>query len=176
MKRLVLIAAAAGLTLLSACATPTPYQAAVPGSGYRTGYSDMRIEDDRYRISFSGNDLTSRQTVENYMLYHAAELTLNAGYAYFTFDDRETDARTYYRTSFIAPGFGPFDYPYYWRPYYWSSWNFGPSWRTVEFIPGTRYTAYSEIVLLTPEQANNNPQAIPAAEALARLGPLEKRG
>jgi hypothetical protein len=158
---------------LAACETGPTYRPRGPGEV--VGYRDRQIAPNRYRVSFAGGSATTREDVEDYLLRRAAEVTLGAGYAYFTFDDRGTDARTYYRTAFITPGFGPFDYPYYWRPYYWSSWEFGPSWRTGEFIPVTRYTAYSEIVMLTPEQAENNPQAISAADALARLRPLEPR-
>ena len=47
------------------------------GRGY--GFSEQRIEDDRYRITFRGNSSTSRETVENSLLYRAAELTVQTG-------------------------------------------------------------------------------------------------
>ncbi len=42
-----------------------------------------------------------------------------------------------------------------------------------EIIPVTRYTAYAEIVMLPPDQASNNPEAISAREVLDRLVPAE---
>ncbi|MEI9905187.1 MAG: hypothetical protein WDN06_15415 [Asticcacaulis sp.] len=96
MKTLTLaLMAAASLTLLSACATPTPYQAALTTHGYNPGYSDTKLEDNRYRLSFAGNDLTKRETVENYLLYRAAELTLDSGYDWFEVVNRGTDEKTH---------------------------------------------------------------------------------
>jgi len=65
------VALAAGLT---ACATPTPYQPNIRGQAASGGYSEVRIEPDRFRVNFAGNSLTSRETVEGYLLFRAAEL------------------------------------------------------------------------------------------------------
>ena len=74
--------------LLGACARdPTPYQPAVDGYGY----SEQRIENNRFWVTFEGNDFTKADTVQKYLLYHAAELTLNYGYDYFTVVDRNMD-------------------------------------------------------------------------------------
>ena len=56
----VLLAAVAALAL-SACATATPYQP-VGASGARGGYAEQRLENDRFRVSFSGNSVTSKRT------------------------------------------------------------------------------------------------------------------
>lgn len=97
----------AGATLLAACASsgPTPYQPA--SANYSRGYTETKIEDTRYRISFKGNALTERETVENYMLYRAAELTLQSGYDTFTISNRDTDKdkRTRYNGGFYGPRF-----------------------------------------------------------------------
>ena len=78
--------AAATLCLLAACASgPTPYQQARDGFGY----SEQQIEDNRYRVSFAGNSATSRQTVEDYLLYRAAELTVQTGHDWFEVVDRD---------------------------------------------------------------------------------------
>ena len=58
---------------LAACATATPYQ---PLRGSGGGFTEQRLQPDRYRVAFVGNDYTSRQRVENYLLYRAAELTV----------------------------------------------------------------------------------------------------
>ncbi len=66
---------------LAACAKPTSYHPAeVAGSN---GYAEQQIDKNQYRISFAGNGLTTRKTVDLYLLYRAAELTKENGYDYF---------------------------------------------------------------------------------------------
>lgn len=102
MKRISLAAALAGLALLGACATATPYQAS---TGADRGYSEQKIEDNRYQVEFAGNSLTDRKTVETYLLYRAAELTKQNGYDHFRVVRRDTDANT--RVTSTAP-YDPF--------------------------------------------------------------------
>ncbi len=105
--------AAAGLALGS-CMTATPYQPAVGTGSYRTGYSDEAIESDRFRVSFAGNSLTSRETVERYLLYRAAELTLQKGFDHFVLVSRDTETKTNtYVDQRWGPSYGPWGY---WRP------------------------------------------------------------
>ena len=121
---------ATGAVGLGGCVSPTPYQPAVRGSATSGGYSETRIEPDRWRVDFAGNSMTSRETVEGYLLFRAAELTLQNGYDWFSVVDRQTDAkqRTYVEPDplyhpWYGAGFG------YWRP----SWRFrgrGFGWRT----------------------------------------------
>ena len=72
MKRALIAVAAAALTL-SACETATPYQ---PISAQHAtasgGYSEQQIEANRWKVEFAGNSLTSRQTVERYLLFRSA--------------------------------------------------------------------------------------------------------
>lgn len=165
------------LLLLAACQTGPAYRPRGPGE--TVGYTDRQISATRYRVTFAGSSGSRREDVEDYLMRRAAEVTVEAGYDYFTFDDRDTEARTYYRTTFLTdPAYDPrFGGPFYgrfgyYRPYYWSSYDFGGG----DIIPVTRYTAYSEIVLLTAEQARNNADAIPAREVLARLVPPAPAG
>ena len=173
------ILAAAGL---SACATATPYQPNVRGNAASGGYSDYRIADNRFKVSFSGNSLTSRDTVERYLLFRAAELTLAQGYDGFVLADREVnrDSRTYY-----DPPPGPrFGYGYgYWRP----SWRyFGPryGWRAwdpwygsrfwadeMDMRTVTRYEANAEIVMYKGRSPAPAEQSFDAREVVANLGP-----
>ena len=72
-----LTAPIAGLVLaaaLAGCATTTAYQPRTANSAQ--GYADTRLEDNRFRVTFSGNTATSRETVETYLLYRAAALAL----------------------------------------------------------------------------------------------------
>lgn len=102
-----LIPALAACAVLGACATATPYQPAVNSNG---GYENQQIESNRWALSFSGNSLTDRRTVESYLLYRAAELTTQNGFDNFQIVNRETDTRS----RFIATGFSsPFFYNFY---------------------------------------------------------------
>ncbi len=72
---------------LAACAKPTPYQPA-PAPGL-DGYAETALGADQYRISFTGNGITTRKTVDLYLLYRAAELTQEKGFDYFIVGNRQ---------------------------------------------------------------------------------------
>jgi hypothetical protein len=183
--RLAKPAAAALLLALgvSACATGPVY---VPrGPGQSVGYTDQRLTENRFRVTFSGNSATRREEVEDHLMRRAAEVTLQNGFSHFVFDARDTEGETYYRSSFIPRSYLGFGYglgPRYWRRPYWgprfgyySSFGFGHPWWGYDHFdayPITRYHAYSEIITLTPEQAQNQPEALDARQILASLPPL----
>jgi hypothetical protein len=77
MRRILLLAFA-----IAGCATAvgTPYQAA-DRQGF--GFSETRIESDRYRITFAGDGATSAADVEDYALLRAAEIAIANGYEWF---------------------------------------------------------------------------------------------
>ncbi len=83
MKNKISIGFTAGLLFLAACSSPTRYVAdPEPGLGH-FGYSEVRIDSVSYEVTFSGNYETAPQTVEQYTLYRAAELTVGSGFDYF---------------------------------------------------------------------------------------------
>lgn len=118
MKRLALFAAAAAAIALAGCEHATPYQPLGTGGAFHSGgYTDQQLEANRWTVTFSGNSLTSRQTVERYLLYRAAELTVQQGDDWFTTVDRNTERKTDY------VGFDDdFGYGAGWGGY------FGPRW------------------------------------------------
>lgn len=161
---------AAGLALaLAGCASPTPFQPRLQGQ--LTGYTDFELAPNRYRVTFDGNSATPRTTVESYLLLRAAEVARAAGYNHFMFDTRNTRANTTYHAMPSLPPdpwFGP---PWYGRYYpYWGGWGFAYQ-PAMDVVASTRYQAYAEIVLLTPEQAAKEPRAIDAGAVISRLGP-----
>lgn len=87
---------------LAACATATPYQPAAKG----LGYSEQKIESNRYKVSFVGNSATPREAVDNYLMYRAAEVTLSNGYDYFVVTDRSTDVNAERSGSNSSVGIG----------------------------------------------------------------------
>lgn len=183
---LALAAALAGSAALAGCMTATPYQPATNSS--RTGFSDEQIESNRFRVSFAGNSLTARETVERYLLYRAAELTVQRGFDHFVLVTRDTETRTdTYRTpgAFGGGGFyggGPWGY---WSP----SWRFyrGPRWgwrsydpfwddpfwrsRDWDYRTVRQYEAMAEIVTGRGPKPGDNVRAFDAREVLERLGP-----
>ena len=139
---------------------PTPYQPAADGYGY----SEQQIEDNRYRVTFAGNDLTQSDTVQNYLLYRAAELTLDHGYDYFTVVDRNLDRSTRYWGT-TDPQFG--------TGYYTRSGNFvsGLGFSTYSAQPIDSYTAYADVVMFKGEKPAADVNAYDARSVLRQLGP-----
>ena len=157
--------------LLTACMSPTPYQPRLEGQS--TGYTDRALTQNRYRVTFTGNSATPRETVESYLLLRAAEVTRAAGFTSFMFDTRNTKANHSYQT--IPYGPDPFWGPGYgWgRRGYWGyrgGWGF-PYEPNYDVVVHTNYDAYAEIVMLSPDQAAREPRAISAADVITRLGP-----
>ncbi len=186
MKRVLFTAAAIAVGLgLAACETATPYVPAPPGpaaNGY--GYRDTKIDSTHWRVSFSGNSVTSRETVDKYLLYRAAELTLQQGFDWFQASDRATDKKTnfygtdpYYGSPFgVAYGWG-------WRPYWgfggpwgwrrWDPWG-GPWGGGIDIQQVNRFEASAEIVM-GHGPAPEGQRVFNAHEVVQNLGPSIER-
>jgi hypothetical protein len=162
--RTLLLALAVGA--LSACATQTAYQPASPQTeGY--GYHEQTIEANRVRISFRGNSLTDRETVENYLLFRAAEITLAQGKDYFVIADRDTQSNSrLVATDFDRSRFGYrfFSRRHGWAPFYDPFWDDPSAYREV-----TRYEAFAEITMASGRKPADNPNAFDAHEVQANL-------
>ncbi|MFI4966823.1 MAG: CC0125/CC1285 family lipoprotein [Caulobacterales bacterium] len=169
---------------LSACVSPTPYQPAARGNATAGGYSETRIEPNRWRVNFSGNSMTSRATVEGYLLFRAAELTLQNGDDWFSIVDRHTDdkTRTYVQPDplyhpWYGPGFG------YWRPAWrfrgrgfgWRTWDpyFGdPFWAdSVDVQTIQNFEASAEIITHKGAKPADDPRAFDARAVVDNLRP-----
>lgn len=59
-------------------------------SARATGFSEQRLETNRWRITFTGGSSTPAAVVEDYALLRAADLTLSMGFEWFTVAGRET--------------------------------------------------------------------------------------
>ncbi len=102
-------------TVLAACATSTPYQ---PQDRFGFGYAEQLLETDRYRVSYSGNSSTTRETVETYLLYRAAELTLETGNDYFIVQQQDTERRERIVSTYHPPIYPGFSYSIYGGSYW----------------------------------------------------------
>jgi hypothetical protein len=101
MNKLLLIVAT---LCLCACASRSPYAEATGARDY--GYSETRLTDNRYRISFRGNANTSQDEVKDMALLRASELTLLNDYDWFRVVDQDTD-ETGTATVFPSTSVGP---------------------------------------------------------------------
>jgi hypothetical protein len=170
----------AGALATTACAVgPTPYQPATAGSQIRGGYSDQQIEANRFSVTFAGNSYTSRETVERYLLYRAAQLTVERGFDHFILVDRNTDKQT---RTYVDRPFGGYAGFGYWSPHWryygggfgWRSWD--PFWgdpffdRTMDVRTIDRYEATAEI-LVGRGPKPDNVRAFDARSVLQNLGP-----
>jgi hypothetical protein len=183
-RKTIVFAAAVALSAgLAACATPTPYQPVAMKGATQGGYSEVRLEPERYRVNFAGNSLTSRETVEGYLLFRAAELTVQSGYDWFAVVDRDTDKKTrtyvepdpFYRPWYGAYGFWRPSWRYYGRGYGWRGWD--PFWgdpfwadrvdvRTIE-----RFEASAEILMHKGAKPEGDPSAFDARAVIENLRP-----
>ena len=187
-RKLMLATAASGALLLGACASETTYRPAT-GQGFsRTGFTDSQVEQNRFLVSFAGNSSTPRDTVERYLLFRAAEITLQQGGDYFVMTGRDTDlqSRTYTTGGFNS-GLGYGGFGGYWGPswrYYgggfgygrgfgWSPWYGGGFGAFNDFDVQTvqRYEASAEIVVGRGPIPRNNLRAFDARQVVDRIGP-----
>jgi len=164
------LAALFAVSLLAGCETTTIPEYKPRTAGELVGYTDLQLTPNRYRVSFSGSTASTRDDVEQYLLRRAAEVTLQTGHTAFMLTNRDTERDNYY-PGYAGDGYfgGPYYYAYPYRSWYGSYGNYpyygGNPWSA------TSYSAYAEIVMFSPEEARNNPQAIDAAGLLRRLQP-----
>ena len=150
--------AAAGLVLLlSGCLSPTPFQPAEHGAD---GYNVERLEQDRFRIRFAGNEATSAQQVEDSLSYLAAQVTLRNDADYYLLVSDKID-----RTSIYDPlgSRGPDDVLHCCRPH--------PRGATSH-----EFEATAEIVIVKGSAVRESPAAYDAREVAERLRPRMARG
>lgn len=173
---------------LAGCVSATPYQPDIAGQRVSGGYSETQIGDNRYRVTFAGNCLTSRDRVEGYLMYRAAELTLEKGFDWFLIVDRltERDARTYVHPDpLYRPWYGA-DYGY-WRPH-WRYYREGIGWRTwhpewgdpfwadrVRVTTVEEFEAQAEIVMHRGALPAGEDRAFDARRVIADLEPIIER-
>ena len=170
MKPILTALGLAALLTVSACATATPYQPKAASGLSSGGYSDLKITSDRYRISFEGNSVTDRDTVERYLLYRAAEVTVREGADWFMLTNRRTDTDTRRVSSGpMMHGWAP-EWEYLGR----GRWALFPSYdrfwgADFDYNEYTRYRANAEILLGKGPKPANDPSVFDAREVAANL-------
>ncbi|BCW87822.1 hypothetical protein sos41_09530 [Alphaproteobacteria bacterium SO-S41] len=165
------LAAAAALSLaLGACATTPLYAPQV--SERSAGYAEQKLDNNQYRVSFTGRRSTSRARVEDGLMLRAAEVTQQSGFSHFIIATRETEQeRTGPRRTFMGGPefFGMYGFGYGRGRYGW----YDPFWYNVGWYDNDRYddrfVATADIAMLSTAEARGNPQAVDAAEVIANL-------
>ncbi|MEM0942733.1 MAG: hypothetical protein AAGI70_02185 [Pseudomonadota bacterium] len=170
------IAACLMLCLVAACTSPTPYQPRLNANGY----FDQKVEDNRFIVSFRGNSRTARETVETYLLFRAAEVTLASGNDWFRINERggedlarrgwvqagKKHHRRFRRHRRFRSGvrvgvfFSPFflGFPYHHRR-----------------VAPERIEAVANIQVFPGPKPEGDPQAYDANQVIANLGPQIRR-
>ena len=103
-------AALSALALLVGCqSAPATYEPAdAPGE---SGFSQEEISPVRTRITFAGNEDTPRKTVEDFLLYRAAEVAREKGYETFTLAGHgDTEARIFVTDRSVICDYSPADF------------------------------------------------------------------
>lgn len=188
----------AGAAILAACATATPYQPASEPGAF-DGFSQQMIESDRARITFAGNSLTKRDTVENYLLYRAAETAVERGFDWFELQERDVETKTRIRvTPGIASAYDPyFGYSFFnprigWSsPYRYSRFSgfrqrrgfgfrgfydpfYDPFFDDVDVREITKYRANAEVRFGNGPKPADQSNAFDARSVIENLGPTIK--
>lgn len=144
MRNLLFAAVAAAAA--AACATQAPYQERTNTDRY--GYSEMQLEGNRVRITYSGDTMTRAETVEAYLLLRSAEATLERGYDFFVIVAHDANENSRYEATGIRPRLG------------------GVTYREI-----SSHNATAEIVMFEGETAPPIPHVYNAHEVAANLGP-----
>lgn len=76
------------MLLITGCAT------SYHPCGYTGGYSDMKLQDDIFKVSFRGNGYTGRGKASDLALLRCSELALENGYKYFVILGEDSDVQT----------------------------------------------------------------------------------
>ena len=181
MRKLLSVLA---VLVLAACSQATPYQPESASAAISGGYSHLQIGPDHFRVRFHGNSLTSRETVEAYLLYRAAELTLEQQGDWFLVLDRETEhtvTREIRRDPLYHPWYGP-EYGL-WTPYwsyrlrgggwhYWDPYHADPFWADrIDTRQIEEFEASAEIRIGRGAVPADGQRAYDARQVLADIGP-----
>ena len=153
--------------MLAGCAVPpTPFQPATSADG--DGYTVTQLEANRFRLSFSGNMSTPHQTVDDNLLYLAAQVALRNDADWFVISRSSADKDTVYPTFAEPPTFfagaggwvGPV----------------GGGVATDFNNPQSSWNETATILLSRGKKPTSDPNAYDARDLASHLAPLIKRG
>ncbi|MBV9190599.1 MAG: hypothetical protein JO292_10005 [Betaproteobacteria bacterium] len=143
------------IAALSGCQA-TQYRRATPAGGF----GEIQLEGDIWRIRFTHNAFTTRETAQSYWLYRAAELTISKGYDGFEVVSQLGRVRSYgdalsKRSVFVIEG----EIRMLKEPF--------------ESVPPKTYNAEALISVLNPYVNGPNSEPVPASEPTPTLSSSE---
>jgi len=103
MKPILFLISTLFILIFSGCSTKYGQQS------FKGGYSETRLSENIFIVTFKGNAFISKEEVSDYLLLRNSELTLNNGFSYFAIvsDDLTIDeiqrGSTYKDTGKISP-------------------------------------------------------------------------
>ena len=89
-----------GLPLLVLLATLASCATSYQPTSFSGGYSETRLAEDAFQVSFNGNGYTSKERAADFSLLRSAELTLKNGFRYFVIVSSEKDSAV---SSYTSP-------------------------------------------------------------------------
>jgi len=123
--------------LLSGCATG--YQR----KSWTGGYTDMKLQDDIFKVSFRGNAYCHQERAEDFVLLRSAEVALENGYKYFIIIDEKSRTQTSaYTTPTTAQTYGT------------ASAYGGPGYASGSYSGTTYYSGGQTYILHKPSMVN----------------------
>ena len=149
------------LSLAACAAQPTPYQPRIEG----TGYTEQQLDSQTWRVEFAGNTVTPRETVDNYLLYRAAEIMLFGGFDKFVVLEKEIERNVTYQ------GYGAY------RPYFGFSrhrhlgYGYYGSYAPDRYYPRVSYAGYATIRVFKGGAVPGDTLVYDAQELVQQLGP-----
>ena len=190
-RSLVLAALASTTLLVAGCQTETTFRPATNRGFYSEGYSERPLQPGRWIVSFSGNSVTSRDTVERYLFFRAAQLTLQQGYDNFLLADRDTKLRQ--RTYSTPNGFGGYGgyggyggfgyggFGGFWGPSWryrgafgyrsWDPFGYGPWGGGVDINTIDKFEATADIIMRRGPIPQGDLRAFDARKVVETIGP-----
>ncbi len=167
MKLTTMLATSAFAALLSLTfhgCTPTSYHATSKG----TGYIDRKLDEDRYQVSYTANAMTSRQKVKHYLLYRAAEITLDSGNKKFVVLEQHPGRGRLEGVKYRDES-KPYEFEHH--HLWFEDQNVSQEYSTTTYKPLSQYTATATFQSFSGEEPPEDGKVFDARELIELLGP-----
>lgn len=152
--------------VLAGCGKPTSYHP----SDADTGYVDRSLGEGRWEVSFTANALTRQQRLKQYLLYRAAEISLDSGNdSFVVLDEHPGRGRL---SGIKVEGEGtqrPYEFEH--NHLWFDSRSFVEGYTTTVYEPMSRYTGTIVFRVFKGENPPQEGAVFDAREIIRTLGP-----
>jgi hypothetical protein len=149
------------------CAGQTTYHPMSQG----TGYEVQRFDGYRYEVSYTATAITRRSRLEQFLMYRAAQLTLDEGMSRFEVVERDLGAGIVAGMDVAGDAERPhhqFEHHHLW----FGNESFAENPSTPQYYPFSLHTVYIVIELLGEGKARHELNTYDAAGIVSTLGPV----